>query len=531
MRSLLSALVLCFLFSGLCYSQNGTVKSHSKISDIMGNFSGVLDSADFFGSAVEPIGDLDGDGVQDLAVGAFRDDDGGNDRGAIWILFLNSNGTVRSHQKISQNQGNFAASLDDVDFFGHGIGHIGDLDNDGVQDIAVGAIYDDDGGVNKGAVYILFLNQNGTVKSTQKISDLSGNFSGNLGAGNGFGLEVSGIGDLDNDGVPDIAVGAPEDHEGGTLSGSVWILFLNSNGTVKNRQKINGLNGNFSGPLDSLSYFGACIDTLADLDSDGNPELVVGAPLDSDGATQNGAIWILYLDTNGTVKYHQKISDTQGNFSGVLISGSHFGWSVANIGDLDGDGIEDISVGSHTGIWYPGGGIDGEGVLWNLFLNPNGTVKNHVKIGLSQGNFAGTPDLWFGHSIGNLGDMDGDGIIDLIVGEAGSNDGGKSHGAVWTLFMNGIPTVSISTPDHSLDSIRVFPTVCSDFIYLEINSRDSFTGSVQIISVEGKEVFREDIDTSFTGAKKLSLSRFRKGIYFLKVVNKESVHVRKIILN
>ncbi len=66
----------------------GWVLSHQKISDTQGGFTGILDDLDFFGSSVASLGDLDGDGVGDLAVGAVLDNDGGFDRGAVWILFL-----------------------------------------------------------------------------------------------------------------------------------------------------------------------------------------------------------------------------------------------------------------------------------------------------------------------------------------------------------------------------------------------------------------------------------------------------------
>ena len=80
---------------------NGTVKSHQKISDTKGNFTGTLADMDNFGYSVASIGDLNGDNVPDLAVSAHNDDDGGSDRGAVWILFMNANGTVKSQQKIS----------------------------------------------------------------------------------------------------------------------------------------------------------------------------------------------------------------------------------------------------------------------------------------------------------------------------------------------------------------------------------------------------------------------------------------------
>ena len=76
---------------------DGTVKSHQKISDTEGGFTGTLDDIDAFGGSPASLGDLDGDGVVDLAVSADGDDDGGNGRGAMWILFMNSDGTVKSH--------------------------------------------------------------------------------------------------------------------------------------------------------------------------------------------------------------------------------------------------------------------------------------------------------------------------------------------------------------------------------------------------------------------------------------------------
>ncbi len=89
----------------------GEVLSHQKISDTQGGFTGTLDSFPGFGSSVASLGDLDGDGVGDLAVGAFGDDDGGPDHGAAWVLFLNPDGTVKAHQKISATQGGFTGGL------------------------------------------------------------------------------------------------------------------------------------------------------------------------------------------------------------------------------------------------------------------------------------------------------------------------------------------------------------------------------------------------------------------------------------
>ena len=430
----------------------GEVLSHQKISDTEGNFTGTLDDEDIFGRGVAALGDLDGDGVADLAVGAHEDDDGGASRGAVWVLFLNPDGTVKSHQKISDTEGNFTGTLDDGDFFGNSIASLGDLDGDGVGDLAVGASADDDGCIvpadcNRGAVWVLLLNADGTVKSHQKISDTDGNFTGTLNDGDAFGLSVASLGDLDGDGVGDLAVGAPLDDDGGLVhGGAVWVLLLNADGTVKSHRKISATEGNFTGTLDDLDFFGASVASLGDLDLDGAADLAVGAPGDDDGGGSRGAVWVLVLNADGTVKSHQKISDTEGNFTGTLDDVDRFGVSAAGLGDLDGDGVGDLAVGAR-------GDDDGgtsRGAVWVLLLNPDGTVKSHQKISDTEGNFTGklTDVDQFGFSVARLGDLDSDGVSDLAVGAATDDDGGACRGAVWVLFLDGVPQCPFDCGDH-----------------------------------------------------------------------------------
>jgi hypothetical protein len=206
---------------------NGEVRWHQKISSTEGGFTGTLDNHDDFGCSAASLGDLDGDGVTDLAVGAKWDGDGGAYTGAVWILFLNSDGTVKAHQKISDTEGGFTGTLDNGDHFGNRAASLGDLDGDGVTDLAVGATGDDDGGTYpRGAVWVLFLNSDGTVKAHQKISDTEGGFTGTLDYDDRFGFSAASLGDLDGDGVTDLAVGAHGDDDGGGNRGAVWVLFL-----------------------------------------------------------------------------------------------------------------------------------------------------------------------------------------------------------------------------------------------------------------------------------------------------------------
>jgi hypothetical protein len=244
------------------------VRAEQKISSTEGGFGSLLQWYDAFGSSVASIGDLDGDGRDELAVGAFRE--GASDEGAVWILFLDPGGRVRTEQKIkNERRGGFGGHLDPGDRFGISVASLGDLDRDGHPELAVGAPGDDDGDPpNQGAIWVLFLNAEGSVKSEQKISETSGGLGGVLDFGDNFGHALAALGDLDGDGNPELAVGAWGDQP----VGAVWVLFLNADGSVKSERKMIGTPGGV----------GWSLARLGDVDGDGNADLAVGVPLDSD---------------------------------------------------------------------------------------------------------------------------------------------------------------------------------------------------------------------------------------------------------
>jgi HYR domain-containing protein/FG-GAP repeat protein len=319
------------------------VTSEQKISETSGGFGGVLAPSNRFGYSLAALGDLDGDGVEDLAVGAPFDD---ATRGAVWILFLATDGTVAGEQKISGTVGGFGGTLDPDGRFGGAVSTLGDLDGDGVVDLAVGANTDDDGGADRGAVWVLFLNADGTVKDEQKLSDLAGGFGGTLGDGDQLGFSLASLGDLDGDGRAELCAGAWQSDAGGALRGAVWVLFLAANGTVLDEQEISSTAGGFGGVLADGDGFGASVAGLGDVDADGVPDLAVGAPLDDDGGAAQGAVWIVLLAADGTVQGQELVSALDGGFTGDLDPGDIFGYGVAALGDLDGDGRGDLAAGA-----------------------------------------------------------------------------------------------------------------------------------------------------------------------------------------
>jgi PKD repeat protein len=435
-------------------AQLGHVVKAQKISASSGGFTAQLDEMDQFGRSIVNLGDLDGDGVSDLLVGSHTDDDGGLDKGSVYILFLQANGFVKSWQKISDLEGNFAGRLDRGDQFGRAAVNLGDLDGDGVVDVAVSANYDDDGGTNKGAVYVLFLNTDGTVKASQKISSTQGGFPAALDLHDEFGRSITSLGDLDGDGVTDLLVGTPEDDEGGTNTGALHVLFLHTDGTVKAYRRISrSTDGLHLKPGD---WFGFSSTNLGDIDGDGVTDVAVGAVLDDDGGVNQGSVWILCLNPDGSVKRASEIDELEGGFGAQLDDIDQFGTSVTNLGDLDGDGMVDIAVGA---VKDDDGGPPGDpdadvGAVYVLFLKADGTVKSWTKISDLVGDFPYSLDQydWFGSALAGLGGASLDGLINLAIG-CRNDDGpsGSNQGAIYLVQLNdGTVPVAAFHPSRTL---------------------------------------------------------------------------------
>ena len=421
----------------------------SSIMEINSNTTNGLDlnNDDSFGSSITNIGDLNNDGISDIAVGASFGD---GDRGAIHIMFMNSNGTVSHTIEINSNTNGLV--LNNGDRFGLSIANIGDLNNDGVTDIAVGANYDDAGGDDRGTIHIMFLNSDGTVSNTIEINDTTLN-GPDLNNFNYFGSSIANIGDLNNDGVTDIAVGA-------TGTGVVYVMFMNSNGTVSSTVEIN--NNTSNGPnLKVSDEFGSSIANIGDLNGDGVTDIAVGATGDDAGATINtniGAIHIMLLNSDGTVSSTIKINGTTTN-GPVLNIEDKFGTSIANIGDLNNDGISDIAVGADGNLK----GDTGAGSVFVMLMNSNGTVSRTIKINSTTTN---GPILnyydFFGSSVANIGDLNNDGVLDIAVGAIGDNTGGNNRGTMHIMFMNNsifTPTITDITSDGTTGTLKVEDTI------------------------------------------------------------------------
>lgn len=372
-----------------------------------GGLDADLDSGDRFGRDHDYAGDINGDGISDLIIGARSDDDGATDAGAVYILFLNADGSVNATQKISSLEGGFTEPLVQGSFFGYGVAGIGDYDGDNIPDVAVSAP-----AAPVPTIYILHLNADGTVKSAVQ----------NL---NVVGQGLSAIGDLNNDGRIDIVAAEP----GGASTGRIRILFFDQSSELIESETIiigEGEGGFGTGLVAGDSFGGRESALLGDIDNDGTLELAVGA-FESDSGL--GAIWILSLDSEthrvvdklklapGLLGFNEDIPITT-NPNGTM--GGHFGHALVAAGDLNADGVPDLVTSANQ---Y------NDGVGYVIYLNSDKTVKTFTRINADEGGFNLSLDAneRFGRSISIVNSARSAGFINVYMG-GGAGGTGSVYG-------------------------------------------------------------------------------------------------------
>jgi hypothetical protein len=404
------------------------------------------------GGALAWIDDLDGQGTSWLATTAENGlDVQGHRTGCVWLLRVDAEGQAWHGREIAEGLSGFNGAVEEGDLFGFSLAPLGDLNGDGVADLAVGAPRTDNlPGDQLGAVWILFLAADGSVDSHALISP--NDIVWPVETQDDFGDALACLGDLDGDGVVDLAVGAPGDDDGGGDNGAVYVLFLRPDGSVKAQQKLSATIGGLDMPFLN-SEFGDSLACLGDLDGDGSVELAVGAPRTTLSAQAYGSVFILSLAPDGTVASQMRIGEEFGGLQGELQVDGLFGFSVANVGDLDRNGTPDLLVGQPG---YDLGGDLSQGRAWLLFLDESIWVQSTLTVGEGEAGFVGPlgANETFGYAVGPCGDLDADGQPELVVGLPGEAD----DGAVWTLFSD-VVAVGRPTPDAGLFNLSEFVTL------------------------------------------------------------------------
>lgn len=341
----------------------------------------------WFAHQVSGAGDVNGDGYADIIVSAQGDDALGVQAGAAYVYLGSANGIdTGTELKITASDGG------PEQFFGVVVSGAGDVNNDGYDDVIIGAQKDDATDVDAGAAYI-YLGSSGGIDVGSELKILATDGA----AADLFGCAVSATGDVNGDGFDDVIVGAFQDGDVEPLSGSAYVYLGSASGIDPNTEaKISA-----STPQ-ALGMFGYSVAGAGDVDGDGYDDIIVGSFGDL------GSVYLYHGSSSGPdLTTESRISSSDRSYN------DFFGYTLSSAGDVNADGYDDIIVGAFSSYQV----ASASGSAYIFFGTATGVdAASEIKLVPSDG----AQDDFFGGSVAGS-DLDGDGFSDVIIGAMGDD--------------------------------------------------------------------------------------------------------------
>ena len=377
-----------------------------------------VDAADRAGYSVDG-GDINGDGYSDVVIGARLTDDAATDAGSTYVYFgplSGSNGLSGADGKLNGESGG--------DYSGVTIAAGGDVNNDGYDDVLIGAKNEDQGDTDAGAAYLVL----GPYSGTSGLASAADAKLYGTGSGDYAGNALAHVGDVDNDGYDDFMVGAESNDDAYLNGGSAYLLL----GPVSSDDSLSSAADTVFTGAGEQDFAGYWVAGGGDFDSDGHADILINAyrvDIVVEGNTIHnvGATYVFHGPvTSGTIS----VSSADATITGATANDQAGQNAIASAGDTNNDGYDDIIIGAQ----YADDGGTSSGAAY-LFFGP---VSGDLSTGSADATFAGESASDFaGRSVDGAGDIDGDSHGDVLIG-AKKNDYGASDAGAAYLFLGPI---------------------------------------------------------------------------------------------
>lgn len=403
-----------------------------------------------FGSSVSGLGDINGDGITDLIIGAYS---GGQfNSGSSYILFGSRNIAKSGFFSISTLNGHNGFNITGAAQYsqsGQSVSSAGDINDDGIADFVIGAPYASPNGRKfAGISYVVFGKSNIGSSGTLLLTTLNGSNGFTItgaNAGDSCGSLIVDLGDINGDRISDLAVVAPDASPGGiNAAGMIYIIFgkknIGTSGTLDLASFSASDGFSISGQM-SNQFSGFRIDA-SDINDDGLNDLIIGMPAATAlvNRISAGLTYVIFgsttISSSGSLSL-ASINGHNGFIVGGAISYDYSGTSISGLDDVNDDGIADFIIGA------PGASPEGKvtaGAAYVIFGNKNNTTSMYLDLSTITGNkglvVIGNIADGLGSVVSKAGDVNGDGIADMLIGSSYDNYVifGSSHLTNLTLF-------------------------------------------------------------------------------------------------
>jgi hypothetical protein len=381
-------------------------------------------AADQSGYSVSNLGDVNGDGLDDIFVGAGYSDQGGTDTGRAYVVFGRSGSTTIELSDVAAGSGGFLIrGLSAGDLLGASVSDAGDLNGDGLNDLLVASRQATVGAsTNAGKTYLIYGKTDTAEVSLSAVAAGTGGFVMNGQSATDYsGQSIGPAGDVNGDGIADLLIGATDNPSGpaGAKSGRTYVVFGSTSTAAINLSAVAAGVGGFAINGQSASdYSGWQATTAGDVNGDGYADVLVTSK-DADpatGGTNAGKSYVVFGKSTTT---NIDLSAVAAGTGGFVVNGQAAsdasGASISAVGDVNGDGLADFVVGASLADQT--GKVDA-GKSYVVFGKTSTTAIELSAIAAGTGGFvinglnAGDGA---GYSVSNAGDMNGDGLNDILV--------------------------------------------------------------------------------------------------------------------